>query len=472
MAASIVLVHPHVSLELQYGSRYRWAGAVLPPLGILYIAGVLEKNGYRVAVIDANALRLEAHQVIERVKALNPDVVGLTGTSLSFPENVKIARLLRAWRAEVPIVLGGVHAQGDPEGSARTGAFDYVIPGEGEVTFLELVRVLESRGEVETVPGLVYPRGEEIVNSGPGRLVENLDDLPFPARHLLHDLTAYHQKAFGFRLSPHTTLFTQRGCPFQCIFCSSSKQFRSVFNSRVRAHSMEYLREEIGLLRRQWGIRELYLSDDTFNLKRSRVAAFCAMMRTHFPGMLWSCNFEANILGEEMLREMKASGCWLIQVGVETGNAEIMKEIHKGVTIEQYRELTEMAHRLGLAIKVSFILGNPRESEATVEESIRFAESLPVHYITFGMMAPLPGSFFWETAPRFGTVDYESFDRFSMVGANFVPTGLTREFLQKKQKEAHRRVYFRLGMMRRHLKLIRSPSDVVRYAQGVMTLLL
>jgi hypothetical protein len=183
-------------------------------------------------------------------------------------------------------------------------------------------------------------------------------------------------------------------------------------------------------------------------------------------------NFEANICDEHLLRHMREAGCWLIQMGVETGNPEVMKVIDKGITVEQVRITTEMAARLGFAIKTSFILGNPTETRETVEETIQFAKSLPVHYVTFSMMAPLPGTYFWKTADQYGVFDRTAYDKFSMVSAAFVPKGLNADFLKKKQQEAHRRVYLNVGMVGRHLKMISSFEDMVRYAKGAATLLL
>lgn len=470
--SDVLLIHPHVPMALQYGTRYQWAGAVLPPLGILYVAGVLERAGHRVGVIDANALTLDADAVVDQVKRFGPDLIGMTGTSMSFGENINIARRVKEWRPDLPIVLGGVHAQGDPEGAVGHDCFDYVIPGEGELTMLSLVDTLASGGDVGAVDGLVRMVDGRPRRTGPDRLVDDLDDLPFPARHLLPDMGIYHQKAFGYRLKPHTTMFTQRGCPFKCIFCSSSKQFREVFDKKIRAHSVEYVRDEIAHLQKNWGIREIYFVDDTFNLKKKRVHALCDMILENFPGLKWSCNFEANICDEDLLRHMRQAGCWLIQMGVETGNPEIMKTIDKGITLEQVRTATDMAYRAGMAIKTSFIIGNPNETPQTIEETITFAKSLPVHYVTFSMMAPLPGTYFWQSADSYGEFNRLAHDKFSMVSAAFTPTGLTSDFLKRMQKEAHRRVYLRLDMVKRHLGMIRSVEDVVRYSKGAAALVL
>ena len=320
-------------MEFQYGTRYRAAGAVLPPLGILFIAGVLERAGHKVEILDANAREMGVDAVLGEVRRSEPDLVGMTGTTLCYGENIKIAQGIKAARPDLPIVLGGVHAQGSPETCAAEACFDFIIPDEGEHTLLDLVNTLEGGNEATGVKGLFYSDAGEVKNSGRGRLVEDLDTLPFPARHLLHDMSIYHQKTFGYRVKPHTTMFTQRGCPYRCIFCSSSKQFREVFDKKVRAHSVDYIRDEICHLQTNWGIREVYFADDTFNLRKKRVHELCDMFEREFPGLLWSCNFEANICDPELLKHMRRAGCWLIQMGVETGNAEVMKVIDKGITL-------------------------------------------------------------------------------------------------------------------------------------------
>lgn len=470
MASKILLVHPHIAMELQYGTKYQWAGAVLPPLGILYVAGVLEKEGFDVEVLDANADEVNAEGVVKFVGEKNPMILGMTGTSLSFGENIKIATQIKELHPDITIVLGGVHAQGDPKGALSYGCFDFVVPDEGEITMLDLARTLESGGDVENVKGLFYYKDGEPYSTGKGELVDDLDELPFPARHLLGDITRYHQKAFGYRYKPHTTMFTQRGCPFRCVFCSSSKQFREIFDKKIRAHSVDYVRREIQHLQDNWGIREIYFADDTFNLKKKRVHELCDMIIEHFPKLKWSCNFEANICDEELIDHMRRAGCWLIQMGVETGNAEIMKTIDKGITLEQVRLATDMAARAGMAIKTSFIIGNPGETKETIAETIQFAKSLPVHYVTFSMMAPLPGTYFWQNANDYGDFDRTAYDKFSMVSAAFTPTGLESDYLKNKQQEAHREVYLNVGMVKRHLGFIRSLEDIVRYTKGAASL--
>lgn len=472
MTSRVIFIHPHISMELQYGTRYRWAGAVLPPLGILYIAAVLERAGHEVRVVDANARNMGIAEVVEQVKAFDPHVVGLTGTTLSFESNARIADAIKAWNPNLPIVMGGVHAQGAPETCLEVASIDYVIPGEGEYVMLEFVECLERGDDLTGVKGVVMRREGKVIDTGPGRLVENLDDLPFPARHLLHDMSVYHQKSIAYRVKPHTTMFTQRGCPFQCVFCSSSKQFRDVFNKRVRAHSVAYIREEIRHLQSNYGIKEIYFADDTFNLKQTRVTQICDMILEEFPGLKWSCNFEAKYFDDDVLKHMRKAGCWLVQMGVETGNAEIMKTIQKGIDLDEVRRAAAAAERTGMVVKASFILGNPGETRETIEETIRFAESLPVHYITFTMMAPLPGTYFWQNADEYGTFDRSSYDKFSMSNAAFVPFGLDADYLREKQIEGHKRVYLRLSMIKRHLKLIRSPADLIRYARGAMAVLI
>lgn len=472
MTFKIILVHPYVPMEFQYGSKYRSAGAVLPPLGILYIAGVLEKAGFTVEVLDANARQMDSIAVAQHIRATNPDLLGLTGTTLSFGENIKIATQMKACMPHLPIVIGGVHAQGmAKEILTEETCFDFVIPGEGEYTFLEFAQTFMTGGNVKQVPGVWFCEQGVVKNSGPGRIVEDLDDLPFPARHLLHDMSVYHQKTFCYRVNPHLTMFTQRGCPFKCVFCSSSKQFRETFNSKVRAHSVDYVRREIQHLIDTYGVREICFADDTFNLNRTRTRDLCDMIISNFPNLKWSCNFEVNICDEEMLTHMKKAGCWLIQMGVETGNAEIMKEINKGITLDQVRYVTQLAYRLGMAIKCSFILGNPGDTKETIEETICFAESLEAQYVAFGMMSPLPGSYFWQTADKYGKFDRKAYDKFSMSWPSFVPHGLDPDYLRRKQNEAHKRIYLRPIMIGRHLKLIRSLSDLVRYVKSAITLI-
>jgi len=461
---AIVLVNPLVDKAKIYG-RYHKLGGALPPLGLAYIAAVLLKNGHEVKIIDANVLGLSDDAVVSQVKSLDPDMIGLTATTLSHFSATELALAFKESGIGCPIVLGGPHVLGMEHESLREPCFDYAISGEGEQTMLELANAVLKHAPVEAIKGLVHRNGSTITYNGDRGPIPDLDQLPFPARHLLPDLNLYRPKAISYKRLPSTHLFTSRGCPYKCIFC------RTAFGRDVRFHNYQYTIAEIQHLISDFGIKEFIINDDTFILDRTRVLAFCQSIKEMNIDITWSCNIRANLVDRELLIKMKEAGCWEVAIGLESGNQQILNSLKKGITLEQGRKACQLAYEAGLYVRPSFILGSPGETHETIEQTIDFAKSLPVHYPTFSLMTPFPGTEIWERADEWGVFDRQNLSKLSLsTTASFVPHGLSAAYLEQCIKLAYKRTYFRPSMVARHLSKIRSFSDIHKLLRGAVAL--
>lgn len=461
----LVFINPLVDRHKIYG-RFHKIGGLMPPLGLAYVAAMLEKHGHAVSILDANVLQLEPQAAAAEALKSRPDMVGITATTASYYAGREVAQSLKALSPQTPVCIGGPHVLGSELTVLNDDpCWDYIVSGEGELTSLELVRALESGGDLSQVLGLSFRKGDQPVVNPERALIEDLDELPFPARHLLPPMERYRPKAVDYRRLPATQMLTSRGCPYRCIFCRTS------FGKQTRFHSPEYVVAEIESLMRDFGVREVKINDDTFIVSRQRVMRICELIIAKKLDIVWSCNVRANLVDRELLLAMKQAGCWGVAVGLESASDEILVALKKGATVEQGINACNLAYELGFSVRPSFIIGSPLETEETIEATIRLACSLPVHFPSFTLMTPFPGTEMWETANQYGAFDGSDFSRL-LVGskASFVPKGLTADYLELKCREAYRRAYLNPGMILRHLRRVRSFRDLKLLVDGFIGL--
>jgi radical SAM superfamily enzyme YgiQ (UPF0313 family) len=284
-------------------------------------------------------------------------------------------------------------------------------------------------------------------------IVDNLDTMPFPARHMYPPPGKYKPSILAYKRLPATGIITSRGCAHKCVFCHSGKG-----HFRLRFHSAEFVLEEMKQLKTDFGINELVVFDDTFLINESRAMSICEKMIQENLDLSWSCNARVNNLNRELLKLMRRAGCWLLQLGVESGNQDILKTIRKGITLKQVERACKLAYEEGFEVKAYFILGHPGETVDTLNDTIRFMSRLPIHYASINYMTPLPGTQLWDTAEEYGTIDKENFQKINYLSDSpaFIPDGLNEEMLVNKFREAYLKFYLNPKTVFRHLKRIKS----------------
>lgn len=463
----ILLINPLIDPERAYGLRFKKMGAVLPPLGLCYLAAVLEKR-HEVRILDANMLNLTNLDIVRRARRFAPYVVGLYATTLGINIAEDLARGLKESLPEVRIVIGGPHISGYGKKTLACGHFDYGILNEGEYPFLKLVEAIERDArDLSGIESLVYFEGKEIRANTVHSPVENLDDLPFPARHLLPEFGRYHPKMMLSRQQPATHILTSRGCPYRCIFCQTP------FGKKVRFHSPGYVVEEVKHLVADFGIREIKINDDTFNLDTDRVYRICDGFRKEGLDLSWSCNIRIDrVKDAAFFKRLKAAGCWLIRPGFESSDPKILRTLKKGITVDLIERTCRWAREAGLMIQASFIIGNPYETEETIRKTIAFVRSLPIHYPTFSIMTPFPGTELWDRAASYGTFTYGSFSDLALAhNPTFVPHGLSKELMVRYHRKAYLQAYLHPKMIFRHLKTVRGLHDLKKLYHASRSLL-
>ena len=445
---TVFFATPPISMEERYGSM-AGAGSSLPSLGILFLAAVTREHGFPTLLVDAAALNLDPEGLLARVKAAQPDVLGLSATTFSICHAAAFAARVRELFPDITVIIGGPHVSAAPlETMQRFRAFDVAVIGEGEETIIELLKALDSGAALDSVSGIVMRREGVVAATGRRAFLADLDQLPYPAWDLLEGFPVrYPPATFKVRKLPAASLVTSRGCPNRCIFCD-----RSVFGSSCHAFSAGYVVGMIRHLAERFGVREFSFEDDTFITFKKRLVAICQEIISLGLDISWTCLGRVNSIDAETLALMKRAGCWQISFGIESGSQEILTTIHKNVTLEQIGRAVALCRDSGILSKGFFIVGHPGETRQTLKQTLDFALKLPLDDISVTMLTPFPGTEIYERAAEFGEFDSD-WSRMNLLNTVFIPHGLTHEDLEQNQREMLRRFYLRprivLGYLRR-----------------------
>ncbi len=361
-----------------------------PAIGIAYVGGYLESRLKTVPLlIDGKLERLGLDETVDRIVAAQPRVVGLSAFTHMVLTANRIAQRVRERIPDVVLVLGCHHVSFLPRRSLEEfPVFDYVVAGEGEVAFAELVTAVRTGVRNPVISGVWYrDRDGQIVEGGRGRIPDHLDQQGFAAWHL------FNQDAIR-RYVTSLPVMTQRGCPFSCHFCSRP------YGRKVRQRSATHVVDEIQRNVDVFGIRDIRFYDETFTVNKKHVENILNELVARRIRIEWQAMVHANTIDQAIVRLMKETGCKLAGFGVESGDDEIMAAMKKGVTKEGIRAATMMFRTAGLNYATYFIIGHPGETLGSIWRSIRFAAELKAREQPFGIMVPYPGTEIWEMAVK------------------------------------------------------------------------
>lgn len=433
---------------------------VVPPLGIAYLAAVLENKGYKVSIVDAFAEMLDMYELEEKIKAFSPDVVGITGMTPVIDNAFRAAKAAKKHAKYV--VIGGPHVSvAGRRVFQQCPDIDYAIQGEGEISFPLLMDALRTGDDTNGVHGLVTRDFE----NQPAQFVDNLDTLPFPARRLLPN------ERYKYILSKGrvTTMFTSRGCPYHCVFCD-----KAVFGSKWRCRSASNVLSEAELVVRDFGINSIIFYDDLFTVKKERVIEICRGIIERGLRIEWKCEGRVNIVDEDTLKWMKKAGCSMIAYGVESGNQKGLDYLNKGTKVEQIRKAFELTRKSGIKPMAYFVLGIPVETYEDEIRTIEFAKEIMPAYAQFSVLSPTPGTRLYDDAVKMGwyrEVDAQNPMDKDLKRPAIINENWDEEKLNRILKEAHRRFYLSFGYILERLKEIRSLKEFINKAMAGLKLM-
>lgn len=405
-----------------------------PPLGLLYVAAGLKAwTDADVELLDTLALHMDQDDIARHIARNKPDVVGIQAMTFTLVDAIATVRSSKAACPNAHVSLGGPHVNLYPEETLRIAGVDSLVLGEGERPFAELVNALAVGGDIADVEGVAVMRGGRISTTHARALEADLDSLPHPARDLID--TSLYWSVLA-KHNPITTAMTSRGCPMKCIFCD-----RPHLGKTFRFRSANSVVDEMEDCVRR-GIREIFLYDDTFSIKRERIFEIRDEIKRRGLDVQWDVRVRANNLDAEVVKAMKEAGVSRLHIGVESGSPRILKIIKKGITIEQAYHAFELCRKFGMTSLSYFMLGNPTETREDIEMTMRFIRKCRADYAHIAITTPFPGTELYHIGLRQGLFEHDYWREFAAnPDENFKPPAWTENFTQEQLEDMRSRAY-------------------------------
>lgn len=340
------------------------------------------------------------NEIKKEVIKFKPNVVGISVKSPNFASGCTVAQVVKKIDKKILVIMGGPHISMVKKDALECQNIDIGVFGEGEETLVDLLQTLEKRKSLKGVKGILFRDKNKIVENPPRDFIKDINKLSYPhinAPNVLIDYKKYPLSAFQY-------LFAIRGCPNNCFFCGS----RMIWSRKVRFRSVENIVNEIKSLQKL-GLNTFHFDDDTFGVSKQNIFNICESLSAFTKGIKWSCELPVRLIDEETIHKMKKAGCYLIQVGIESGSNEILKAMRKNITIEQALTAAKIIKKSDIMLQTFFMVGFPQETEQTLNDTLYAMKKIKSDYIVYSIFTPYPGTEIFEFCKEHNLVN-ESFD--------------------------------------------------------------
>lgn len=483
-----LVLQPPISDEIMWG-RFKKGSGYVPPLGIMYIASHMELKGFHCDVLDCLVEKFKISDLKEYLRKNKYDMIGITCMTNSALDAYESAKAAREICPHALIVMGGVHPTALPDQTVReTLETNFIIVGEGEQTFVDLATCLSNGADPHKVDGLAYWSKTEnkVKYSTPRTPIPDLDSLAFPSYHKV-PLEKYVPHVTQYIDLPNYPIVLQRGCPYQCTYCDHG----AVLGRKIRSLSVERALENVRYLVKNYGAKGIYFLDSVFTVRRDFIMKFLKALQKQDFKISFACNARADQLDLELLGEMKKAGCWMIQIGIESGNIKSLELIKKAsyssafkadpndpngrpYLLNKYEQEIRNCQKLGIQVMASYILGLPGENAEDVETTINFAKKLATETALFFLPVPYPGSHLLTQAKEDGGLkenmswkDYSCVDYSNPV---YVNPKIGKEKMQELLGRAFNEYYKQPMVVWRNFKKITRLKDIAKYVKAFRAL--
>lgn len=383
-----------------------------PLLSLPYLAAYLEENGYKVKILDIAALGynkkikinekvrygLTEEEIKDYINRVSPDIVGITSPSTVHAQDMhEVAKIVKSVGKEIKVVVGGAHSSSNPEKVLKDDNVDIIVKGEGEETLLNIVKTLEKGKGLDDIDGIIFKKNGKIIINSPRKYIENLDLIPFPARHLLPmDIyfKLYKEQTNYLMRERATIMITSRGCPGDCIYCA----VKTVWGRKWRGRTPKNVVDEIEELIKEYNVEEIHFLDDSISVSKTRLMEICDEIIKRKIDIKWTTpnGIAIWLLDKPLLRKMKQAGCYRLTFGLESGNKQTLNFIGKKYNYDYAKEVIKYANKLGFWTIGTFIIGFPYEDSKSINDTIDFAINSYLDFAIFYIANPLPGTKMYE----------------------------------------------------------------------------
>lgn len=409
---------------------------ITPPLGLGYLSSYIKSAGFSdTKILDGLNLELSNREITEICKKDKCDIVGISIISDYRSEAFDLSRKLK--EAGIKVALGGPQITALPQISLNESGADFAICGEGEITFLELLRRISAgNSNFNNIPGLYTKDIKENIHR---EFIEDLDMIPFPDWEEMNP-AKYKKAPHGGLIKnfPVAPVVSSRGCPFECTFCASP----NLWKKKIRFRSAKNLVDEIEYLVHRFKVKEIHFEDDNLTLKKSHIEGICGEILKRNLSISWATpnGIRVETVTPDLLKLMKRSGCYYLAFGIESGSQNILDNIKKKTKLETIEYAVRKASKAGILTQGFFIFGLPGETRETIDETIKFAKKIPLDRAQFLILDILPGSeLFEKTDPeKLCASDYRSYQEVS-----WIPEGIDKTTLQDAPGKAFRSFFLR-----------------------------
>lgn len=457
----ILLSEPLCPREAIWGKFEKGAGSNTFSYGLASIASYCIKNGFKdIKFIEPQIEKLTKKDYEEFLKQNGFDVIGLTSCTATMDFVTSTIKLIKQTLPNSKVILGGVHATLLPEETLKECEdLDIICMGEGEITFL---KILENIKNLSKVKGIAYRKDKEIIINEPRELIRDINILPLPAYNLF-PMDEYKTQVTIAKVFPTKTMLVSRGCVYNCGFCNAC----AVHGRKVRYKDPKRVVEEMLYLKNNFNTKGIAFFDSTFTVNKQWVNDFCDLIVKKGLGLPWSCYSRTDTVDEELLQKMKASGCWGITFGIESGNQKTLDSIEKGVTVEQNTKAVNLALKLGYFVSANYIICWPRENKKDALNTIKYAKKLATHLALFYLPIPFPKTKLYKLCEEDGGLNKEArwsdFNGYNFDNPVYVNPRVGKKEMQKLYNYAYRTYYITPKVLWRNLKELKSKDAFKKY---------
>ena len=474
----VLLIHPPSTIAERYGKEDMGEfGGDLIPLGIASLAGFLREKGYGVGVLDCPALRIDSDKVYEIIVNKDPAIIGFSTTTYSLARAVEIGKKIRNKLPNKLTVVGGSHANvAGIETANQYDIFDIISYGlDGEYIMHQIVNeysikkfdrdsFLQDFVMLEKIKGIIYKKNNVVIKNLPTEIINDLDELPLPARDLF-PMERYIPVPHHYKKLPLTNMLVIRGCPYFCTFCDQA-------GTKTRRRSPQKVIDEIKHCVEKYGVKEISFWDDTLSYHKKWMKEFLDLLMKADLDICWSCFAAVNTVDEEILKLMSKAGCWNIFYGYETGVEVLAKNMlthRKNRDFEKMKQVAQWTKNAGIEVIGSFVIGLPGETPELAKQTVQNAIELDPDYAQFAIACPYPGTQLAKEIKqgKWGKFVSNELEEYTTESVTWLPSGYsTVEELEDMQRYAFRKFYLRPSYILKRILKLRSLEDLKRHIKG------